>query len=91
MVVPAGFDLNRLTVSESVSSKGRVSFSYKERLAGFCDSQATGTEFMKCLQNELAWELRPQNNDFAVDGFGLLPRAVHGLLENRAKVSPARR
>lgn len=27
-----------------------------EKLAGFCNSNATGIEFMKSLQNELAWE-----------------------------------
>ena len=57
MVAAAGFDLKSLAVLEPASSKlVEAGFSYMEKLAGFCDSNATGIEFMESLQNELAWE-----------------------------------
>ena len=57
MVAAAGFDLKSLAVLEPASSKlVEAGFSYMEKLAGFCNSNATGIEFMKILQNELAWE-----------------------------------
>ncbi len=56
-VAAAGFDLKSLAVLEPASSKlVEAGFSYMEKLAGFCNSNATGIEFMKSLQNELAWE-----------------------------------
>ena len=55
MVAAAGFDLKSIAVLEPASSKlVKAGFSYIEKLAGFCDSNATGIEFMKGLQNELA-------------------------------------
>ena len=57
MVAAAGFDLKSIAVLEPASSKlVEAGFSYMEKLAGFCDSNATGVEFMKGLQNKLAWE-----------------------------------
>ena len=57
MVAAAGFDLKSLAVLEPASSKlVEAGFSYMETLAGFWDSNPAGVEFMKGLQNELAWE-----------------------------------
>jgi hypothetical protein len=57
MVAAAGFDLKSLAILEPASSKlVEAGFSYIEKLAGFCDSNATGIEFMKGLQNEWAWK-----------------------------------
>jgi len=57
MVAAAGFDLKSIAVLEPASSKlVEAGFSYMETMAGFCDSNATGVEFMKGLQNKLAWE-----------------------------------
>jgi hypothetical protein len=57
MAADTGFDLKSITVLEPPSSKlAEAGFSYMEKLAGFCDSNATGIEFMKGLQNELAWK-----------------------------------
>jgi hypothetical protein len=57
MVAAAGFDLKSIAVLEPASSKlVEAGFSYIEKLASFCDSNATGIEFMKGLKNELAWE-----------------------------------
>jgi len=57
MVAAAGFDLKSIAVLEPESSKlVEAGFSYMETMAGFCDSNATGIEFMKGLKNELAWE-----------------------------------
>lgn len=57
MVATAGFDLKSLAVLKPASSKlVEASFSYMETLAGFWDLNQAGVEFMKSLQNELAWE-----------------------------------
>ena len=57
IVAAAGCDLKSLAVLEAASSKlVEAGFSYMEKLAGFCDSNATGIELIKSLQNELAWE-----------------------------------
>ena len=57
MVAAAGFDLKILAVFEPASAKlVEAGFSYMEKLAGFPGSNVAGVEFMKGLQNELAWE-----------------------------------
>lgn len=57
MVATAGFDLKGIAILEPPSSKlVEAGFSYMETMAGFCESNATGIEFMKGLKNELAWK-----------------------------------